>query len=143
MAVLSLVGLGSSVAIATWGFGAPVRGSLLLFFAVSMLAFFASAGLGVAIATVSRNLQQALLLSFFVLFPLGFLSGLLTPVNNMPVILQDLSLLNPVRYFVTITIGIFMKGVGLETLWSQVASLAALGAGIFALSLLRWRRRLV
>jgi ABC-2 type transport system permease protein len=143
IAVLSLVGLGSSVAIATWGFGAPLRGNLALFFAISVLAFFASAGLGVAIATVSRNLQQALLLGFFVLFPLAFLSGVLTPTNNMPLVLQYLSLLNPVRYFVTITIGIFMKGVGLETLWPQVASLAVLGAAIFALSLFRWRRRLV
>jgi ABC-2 type transport system permease protein len=143
MALVSLVGLAISVAIAVWGFGAPVRGSLPLFFEVAALAFFASSGLGVAIATVSRNLQQALLLAFFVLFPLAFLSGVLTPVNNMPMILQYLSLLSPVRYFVTITIGIFMKGVGLETLWPQVVSLAALGAAIFALSLLRWRRRLV
>lgn len=143
VAALSLVGLASSVAIAVWGFGAPVRGSLPLFFAISMLAFFASAGLGVAIATVSRNLQQALLLGFFVLFPLAFLSGLLTPVNNMPAILRYLSLLNPVRYLLTITIGIFMKGVGLETLWPQVVSLSALGVAVFALSLLRWRRRLV
>ena len=143
MALLSLVGLGSSVAIATWGFGAPLRGSLPFFFATAVLAFFASAGLGVAIATASRNLQQALLLAFFVLFPLAFLSGVLTPINNMPIVLQYLSLLNPVRYFVTVTIGIFIKGVGLETLWPQVVSLAALGAALFSLSLLRWRRRLV
>ena len=143
MALLSLVGLGISVAIATWGFGAPLRGSLPFFFAASVLAFLTSAGLGVAIATVSRNLQQTLLLSFFMFFPLAFLSGVLTPINNMPMVLQYLSLLNPLRYFVTVTIGVFMKGVGLETLWPQVVSLAALGAAIFALSLLRWRRRLV
>ena len=143
MALLSLVGLGSSVAIATLGFGAPLRGSLPFFFATAVLAFFASAGLGVAIATASRNLQQALLLAFFVLFPLAFLSGVLTPINNMPIVLQYLSLLNPVRYFVTVTIGVFIKGVGLETLWPQVVSLAALGAALFSLSLLRWRRRFV
>lgn len=64
---------------------------------------------------------------------------MLTPVNNMPAVLQYLSLLNPARYFVTITIGVFMKEVGLETLWPQVASLAVLDAAIFSLSLLRWR----
>ncbi len=142
MALISLVGLGISVAIATLGFGAPLRGSLALFFGASVLAFLASAGIGVAIATVSRNLQQALLLSFFVLFPLLFLSGTVTPINNMPVAMQYLSLLSPLRYFGTVTIGIFMKGVGLDTLWPQVAGLAVLGTALFAYSLMRLRRGL-
>ncbi len=95
-----------------------------------------------AIGTVANNMQQALLLSFLLLFPMIFLGGTLTPVSAMPQALQWLSLLNPLRYYVTITLGIFLKGVGISVLWPQVAALAALAVVIFSASLGYFRRSL-
>ena len=142
LGIIKMVGLAVGIAIAVWGFGVPVHGSLGLYFALSTLAFIVSAGLGVAVGTVAKNMQQALLLSFFLLFPMIFLSGMMTPVFAMPQALQWLSLLNPMRYYNTITIGVFLKGVGIDVLWPQVAALAALGAVIFTASLAYFRRSL-
>jgi ABC-2 type transport system permease protein len=142
LGVIKMAGLAIGIAIAVWGFGVPVRGSLGLYFALSTLIFVVSAGLGVAIGTLADTMQQALLLSFFLIFPMIFLSGMMSPVYNMPAVLQALSLLNPLRYYVTITLDIFLKGVGLDILWPQAVALAALGLAVFSASLLRFRRSL-
>ena len=142
LGIIKMVGLATGIAIAVWGFQVPVHGSLGLYFALSTLAFIVAAGLGIAVGTVANNMQQALLLSFFLLFPMIFLSGTMTPVFAMPPALQWLSLLNPLRYYNTITIGVFLKGVGISVLWPQVAALAALAAVIFIASLARFRRSL-
>ncbi|GIK37211.1 MAG: transport permease protein [Chloroflexota bacterium] len=142
LGLIKMVGLAIGIAIAVWGFGVPVRGSLGLYFALSTLIFMVGAGLGVAVGTVANNMQQALLLSFFLIFPMIFLSGMMVPVDNMPVVLQWLSLLNPLRYTLTITLGVFLKAVGMSVLWPQVVGLAVLGVVIFSASLARFRRSL-
>jgi ABC-2 type transport system permease protein len=142
LGIIKMVGLVIAIAITVWGFGVPVRGSLGLYFALSTLIFIVGAGLGVAVGTVTKTMQQALLLSFFFIFPMLFLSGMMSPVDNMPDILQWLSLLNPLRYTLTITLGVFLKGVGLSVLWPQVVGLAALGVIIFSTSLAYFRRSL-
>jgi ABC-2 type transport system permease protein len=142
LGAIKLAGLAIGIAVAVWGFGVPLRGSLGLYFALSTLIFVVSAGLGVAIGTLADTMQQALLLSFFLIFPMIFLSGMMSPIYNMPAVLQALSLLNPLRYYVTITMDVFLKGVGLDILWPQAAALAALGLAVFSASLLRFRRSL-
>jgi len=142
LGLIKLAGLAVGLAIAVWGFGAPVRGSLSLYFALSTLIFAVGIGLGVAIGTAADTMQQALLLAFFVIFPMAFLSGMMSPVQNMPTILQWLSLLSPFRYYLTITIGVFLKGVGLSVLWPQVLGLVALGTAILITSLAGFRRSL-
>ncbi len=139
---LKLVGLFIGVLISVILFGVPVRGSLLLFFALSVLMFLSSAALGVLIALVARNMQQTLLLSFFALFPLAFLSGTMVPISNMPPFMQWLTYLSPLRYYVTIILGIFLKGVGLNVLWPQALALAAYGLVLLALSTVSFRRSL-
>jgi len=113
-----------------------------LFFALSTLIFFAGMGIGIYIATFAGNFQQALLLCFFVLFPVMFLSGTVVPLNSMPEVLQYLSLLSPLRYYMVISLGIFLKGVGLEVLWPQAAALAVFGMVVFWLSVRRLRKGL-
>jgi len=142
LGIIKMVGLAVGIAIAVWGLGVPVRGSLGLYFALSVIVYLVGAGLGIAIGTVANNMQQALLLGFLLLFPMIFLGGTLTPVYAMPQALQWLSLLNPLRYYVTITLGVFLKGVGISVLWPQVAALAALAVVIFSASLARFRRSL-
>jgi ABC-2 type transport system permease protein len=93
---------------------------------------------------ISRTLQQALLLSFFGLFPLMFLSGTVAPVESMPEALQVLSLASPLRYYMDVILGVFLKGAGFAELWPQALALLGIGtlffliaAGIFGLTTLQ------
>ncbi len=142
LGLVKMVGLAVGIAITVWGFDVPLRGSLGLYFALSGLAFIAAAGLGVAVGTVTNTMQQALLLGFFIIFPMMFVSGMMSPLENMPTALQWLSWLNPLRYYVTITLGIFLKGVGLNVLWPQVVAMTVLGVTILGISLVYFRRSL-
>ncbi|HEY66051.1 MAG TPA: ABC transporter permease [Caldilineae bacterium] len=125
-----------------WLFGVPLRGSLWLFYGVSVLMFLSSSGIGVLMGTIAQNMQQTLLLAFFILFPLAFLSGTMVPIHNMPPVMQWLTYLSPLRYYVEATLGIFLKGVGLEILWPQTLALAIYGLALLGISTLRFRRSL-
>ncbi len=142
MVLVTIVGLVLALLLSVFMFGVPVRGSLLLFFALSQLAFLSSAGMGILIATQAKNMQQALLLVFFVLFPMIFLSGSVVPIESMPLAMQFLSLASPLRYLTQIALGILLKGVGLEVLWPQALALGLLGSTLFGISLVRFRRTL-
>lgn len=125
-----------------WWFGVPLRGSLPLFLALTALFLLSAIGLGVLVAAVTRTMQQALLLSFFGLFPIMFLSGTLVPIESMPKALQYLSLASPLRYYMDIILGVFLKGAGLADLWGQTLALVAIGTLLFALALGVFRRHL-
>ena len=99
-------------------------------------------GRGVLVASVVRTLQQALLVSFFVLFPILFLSGTMTPIETMPPLVQALTRLSPIRYYVEAFTGIFLKDVGLAVLWPQLVQMGVLGVAILSLGALLLRRRL-
>jgi ABC-2 type transport system permease protein len=146
MVVLEIVGLGLGLALGYFVFGVAPHGNaptvLLLFFALSTLAFLASAGIGVWIATVARNLMQALMLSFFILFPMMFLSGTMTPVTAMPEWLQWLSLLSPMRHYLTLALSLFLKGSDVSAVWPQVAMLAVFTAVMLGIGLTRFKRSL-
>lgn len=142
MMLLKLVGLTLGVGMSVWLFNVPLRGSLGFFYSVSLLMFLSSMGIGVLIGTFARNMQQTLLIAFFILFPVAFLSGTMVPVSNMPLALQWLTYLSPLRYYVDITLGIFLKGVGLEALWGQTLALAIFGTVLLGLGTLRLRRSL-
>lgn len=124
-----------------WAFDVPLRGSLPLFMALTAVFLLSAIAIGVLIAALSRTLQQALLLSFFVLFPMMFLSGTLAPVESMPEVLQHASLASPLRHYMDIILGIFLKGAGFADLWPQAIALAVIGATLFAAALLIFRRQ--
>jgi ABC-2 type transport system permease protein len=84
-------------------------------------------GIGLLISTVSRTQQQAMMSAFFYYFPAVLLSGFMFPIANMPDAVQWLTYLNPLRYYLVIIRGIFLKGVGPGVLWSQMAALTVLG----------------
>ena len=113
--------------IAVLWFEVPIRGSLPLLFMATTLFLMNTIGVGLLISTVSRTQQQAMMSAFFYYFPAVLLSGFMFPIANMPVVVQWLTYLNPLRYFLVIIRGIFLKGVGPEVLWSQMAALAVLG----------------
>lgn len=125
-----------------WGFGVPMEGSLTLFFVSSAIFLAAAIAIGFFISTFARNLQQALLISFFVLFPLMFLSGTIVPVESMPLAMQYISLLSPVRYYIEIALGVLLKGVGWGLLWPKLLILAFYATILLIWSLSRLRRQL-
>ena len=123
-------------------FDVPMHGSLALFLMLTGFFLLSAVALGVLIAVYSRTLQQALLLSFFGLFPVMFLSGTLTPVEAMPDFLQLISRLSPLRYYMEIIIGVFLKGAGWTELWDETLCLIAIAIPLLILSLAMFRRRL-
>lgn len=138
---VGLLALAPGIGIAL-AFGAPLRGSVPLFVLGSAVALLACMAIGLVISTFAANLQQALLISFFVLFPVMFLSGTTVPVESMPRALQYISLASPIRYYMEIALGIFLKDVGWRVLWPQFLALLAIGTGLAAWGLLRLKRRL-
>ena len=124
-----------------WWFGVPLRGSLALFLGLTALFLLSAIGLGVLVAAVSQTLQQALLLAFFGLFPIMFLSGTLVPVESMPKPLQYLSLASPLRHYMDIILGVFLKGAGLAELWPQALALVVIGLALFLLGLSVFHRK--
>ncbi|MBC8043916.1 MAG: ABC transporter permease [Rhizobacter sp.] len=124
-------------------FGVSMRGNLLLFFLLTLVYLITILGLGLFISTISKTQQQAsFTTSFFVLPPFLFLSGYSFPVENMPAWLQPVSYLIPLRYYLTIIRGIFLKGIGLEELWPSLVALLICGIVIFTASFLRFKKNL-
>jgi len=121
-------------------FSVPIRGSVPLLFACSVLFLLSTLGIGLFISTISRTQQQAMMSSFFFFMPALLLSGFAFPIRNMPVGVQVLTLLNPLRYFMQIVRDLFLKGVGLESFWQAAVALLVFGTAILALSALRFHR---
>jgi len=130
------------VVIVFW-FEVPLQGSFWLLFGMSLIYLLTTLGLGLFVSTISHTQQQAMMTStFFFLIPMMYLSGFVFPIENMPDALQPFTYLIPLRYFVVILRGIFLKGVGLETLWPQALALFAWGATVLTLAVMRSSKRL-
>jgi ABC-2 type transport system permease protein len=131
------------VFVALFWFEVPLRGSFLLLFAMSVVYLLTTLGLGLFVSTISATQQQAMMTaSFFFLIPMVFLSGFVFPIENMPAVIQPFTYLIPLRYFLVILRGIFLKGVGLEILWPEALALLGWGVGILVLATLRSSKRL-
>ncbi|MCI0485203.1 MAG: ABC transporter permease [Blastocatellia bacterium] len=141
-AAIGLIDLILVTAAALLVFGIPFRGSALLLLGCSILFLLTSLGVGLFISTVSQTQQQAMMGSFFFFMPAFMLSGFAFPIRNMPVAIQYLSYLDPLRYFVEIVRGIFLKGTGASALWPQILALTVFGIVIMGMSALRFRKRL-
>jgi ABC-2 type transport system permease protein len=141
----ALVGFFDVLAITAVGvlwFKIPIRGSLLLLLAGSALYLMTGLGIGLLISTVSRTQQQAMMTSFFFNLPAVLLSGFMFPIANMPKAIQYLTYLDPLRYFLVIIRGVFLKGVGIGTLWPQMGALALMGVVTLWLAARRFRKTL-
>ena len=123
-------------------FGVPLKGSALLFFALTALYSLTTAGLGLFAATVTKNQAQVGMVALLVVSPMLLLSGVTTPFESMPGWVQTMMALSPLRYYIDITYGILLKGVGLDLLWPSTLAMAGLGALVFLLGLWRFRRQL-
>ncbi|MEZ4473477.1 MAG: ABC transporter permease [bacterium] len=141
-AVIGLFDLGLVVAFGSMLFDVPVRGSLPLLFTAGGLYLLTTLGLGLLVATVARTQQQAFMAAFFLILPMVLLSGFMSPVANMPAVLQPWTLLDPVRHFVEVLRGVLLKGAGWRDLAPQLVALAGMGTAIFVLSARALSRKL-
>jgi ABC-2 type transport system permease protein len=140
--LIALVDVLLVVAVAVFWFEVPLRGSFALLFAMSLVYVLCTLALGLFISTISDNQQQAMMTAtFFFLVPMIYLSGFIFPIENMPRVIQPVTYLIPLRYFLVIVRGIFLKGIGLEVLWPQAAALGAWGAAMLTLAVLRSRKQ--
>jgi ABC-2 type transport system permease protein len=99
-------------------------------------------GAALFLSTISQTQQQAMMASFFFSTPAFMLSGFAFPIRNMPVAVQHLTYLNPIRYFIEIVRAIFLKGAGVDVLWPQMAAMAVYGITVLGLSAMRFQKRL-
>ncbi|MGE5548434.1 MAG: ABC transporter permease [Solirubrobacterales bacterium] len=134
MALVMLVGV-------LW-FRVPFVGNPLAMLVGASLFLLAALGFGLLVSTFARTQQQAFALNFFLINPVFILSGFAFPIAAMPEILQWLTLLNPLRYFLVIIRAIFLKGVGLGALWPELAAMTALAVALLGLSVLRFNKSL-
>ena len=122
-------------------FHVPIKGSIPLFFLATALYVFASSGLGLFIATLSRNLGQVVMLVLLIMMPMLLLSGAWTPPEAMPTLLREAMHLSPLFYLTEMSYAILLKGAGMEILWKQMLQLALLGSVVFAFGVWRFRRQ--
>jgi ABC-2 type transport system permease protein len=123
-------------------FHVPFRGNFFLLVFCAALFLMTSLGAGLFLSTISNTQQQAVMMSFFFTTPAFMLSGFTFPIRNMPVAVQYLTYLDPLRYFMDIVRGIFLKGVGLPVLWPKMLSLLVYGVVVVGMSAVRFRKKL-
>jgi len=141
----ALIGLFDMLLVTVVGvawFDVPIRGSIPLLVLATAVYLLSVLGFGLFISTISRTQQQAMMATFLFFAPAILLSGLMFPIENMPRAVQFITYLNPLRYFLVIIRGIFIKGSGMAILWPEFLALFILGASVVATSSLRFKKRL-
>jgi ABC-2 type transport system permease protein len=128
--------------ISVFWFDIPVRGSIMTLFIANGFYLMTTIGIGLLISTVSETQQQAMMSTFFFYLPAVLLSGFMFPIANMPDVVQAFTYLNPLRYFLIIIRGIFLKGVGVAILWPQILALLVLGSIVLTMAVKRFRKTL-
>ncbi len=126
--------------VGTLWFQVPFRGQVSVLFTGAILFLLCMLGVGLLISTVSATQQQAMVTAFFFLMPAVTFSGFAFPISTMPQWLQYLTYANPLRYFLIVLRGSYLKGVGMDILWPQMLAMAGLGLGLLATAVLRFRK---
>ncbi len=144
--LLPFVAVGSVVAflvgsVAVFGFGVPFRGSLLHLVGMGLVFLMSILGFGLFASTASGTQQQAMLSALLILLPSFLLGGIMYPISNMPEWAQWIADLSPIRYFAVMVRGVFIKGVGVESLVWEIAMLLLLGSVVLTGAMLTFRKR--
>jgi ABC-2 type transport system permease protein len=141
-AVVGIIEVALVIVAARLIFSVPIRGNIPLLFGCSILFLLSTLGVGLFISTISHTQQQAMMASFFFFMPAMLLSGFAFPIRNMPLSVQYMTCLNPLRYFMQIVRDLFLKGVGAASIWPQISALLIFGVAILGLSTLRFHKNL-
>jgi len=130
------------ITFAIFWFSLPLKGNFFLLLAAACLFLLSTLGTGLFISTISTTQQQAMMTVFFFILPFFMFSGFVFPIASMPTAIQWLTYLNPLRYFLVIIRGVFLKGVGIAVLWPQFLAMMVLGLIVFTSAVKRFRKRL-
>jgi len=142
-ALVGTVEILTAMPVVLFWFRVPLRGSLAVLALLTMPFMLCTLGLGLLVSTLSRTQQQAMMISTFVfMLPQIYLSGFVFPIQNMPRAFQVVTHAVPLRYYVEVLRGVFLKGVGLEVLWPQGLAMLGLGLAILTLARIRFRQRI-
>ncbi|HVJ09095.1 MAG TPA: ABC transporter permease [Acidisarcina sp.] len=134
---VSLIGI-----LGTLWFQVPFRGHVLVLLLGTVLFLLCMLGMGLLISTISSTQQQALVTAFFFIMPAITFSGFGFPISTMPQWMQNLTYLIPLRYFLVVLRGTFLKGSGLDLLWPQMLAMAILGVSLLTMAVLRFHKAL-
>ncbi len=140
--VIEMITLSVITPLALEIFNIPFRGSVVFFVATTMLFMLTSSAIGITISAFCTTQQQAVLTSFMFLQPSVLLSGYIFPIENMPEIVQYSTYLNPLRYFMTVVRGVFLKGTGWDVLWPQLVPIFLMGIFYMWLAAVLFKRRM-
>lgn len=138
--VIGFVDVALVTLVGVFWFDIPIRGSFALLLLGTACFLLSTLGIGLFISTVSSTQQQAMMTTFFFFFPAMLLSGFIYPIANMPEAIQWLTLVNPLRHFLVIIRGVFLKGVGIDVLWSQLVALLVIGVAVMAFAASRFKK---
>jgi ABC-2 type transport system permease protein len=134
---IMIVGMGH------WVFDVPVRGSLALLLALCFLFIMLALALGITISTVAKTQQAAMIVSLVgLMLPTILLSGFIFPIENMPEILQFVSIFMPPRWFLSALKDVMLKGVGVAYIWKEILILLLMLAGFIIISVRKFQIRL-
>jgi ABC-2 type transport system permease protein len=140
-----VVGMGIAALVTIVGifwFRIPFVGNPFVFILGTILYMLSLLALGLLISTVCSTQQQAFATNFFVLNPFYILSGFSFPISSMPAVLQWLTYVNPLRYFLSVIRGTFLKGIGIDILWPDLLAMGVIATGLLTVSVLRFRKSL-
>jgi ABC-2 type transport system permease protein len=141
-AIIALIQIFLITMLGVFWFHIPLRGNLLLLLFSTCIYLFTTLGIGLFISTISSTQQEAMMSVFLFFMPTVLLSGFAYPIANMPVAIQYLTLINPLRYFMVVIRSIFLKGIGIDILWAQLLPLIVMGTAVITISSLRFRKKL-
>jgi len=128
--------------VGTFWFHIPFRGHISVLLIGAVLFLICMLGVALLISTVSSTQQQAMVTSFFVIMPFITFSGFAFPISAMPQWMQNLSYAIPLRYFLVVLRGTYLKGVGMDVLWPQMGAMAGIGLTLLTIAVLRFRKAL-
>ena len=140
--ILGFVNMIFVTLISVFWFDIPVRGSMVTLLVANGFYLMTTIGTGLYISTISDTQQQAMMSAFFFYLPAVLLSGFMFPIANMPEVVQAFTYLNPLRYFLIIIRGIFLKGAGVAILWPQMLALLVLGSLVLTLAVKRFHKNI-
>jgi len=141
-AVIALIQVTLITILGVLWFQIPLRGNLFFLLFATCIYLFTTLGIGLFISTISATQQEAMMSVFLFYMPAVLLSGFAYPISNMPLVIRWSTFINPLRYFMVVIRSVFLKGVGIEVLWTQLVPLLFIGLTVITLSYLRFRKRL-
>jgi ABC-2 type transport system permease protein len=142
-AAFGLIDIILVVSLAILWFEVPFRGNMFILIIFTLLYILTTLALGLFVSTISRTQQQAMMTSmFFVMMPFMFFSGFAFPISNMPQIIQYVTYIIPLKYYLIIVRDIFLKGTGIIELWREALILLAFGVILLSISVVRFNKKL-